>query len=276
MLQEIPPPRENASHAKAVKSALAQAAVSIHLLDGWPGRKIVDHKETTYPREQLQLALDSPAQKLIWVPGDLTLKSIDDEGQRNFINELATGERKAGAYEFVQGSRTDFINLLRDKIAALQQPAANGQTEFTFLVDTHQKDQRYAFKLADFLAGHGVLVDFNLEFRNPDLSLTKFEESLWQVQNLIILFGKVSPSWLRARINKAFKIISEKLQTDGAFPLKNIWVYRVPGNGQGILLPDFHPLVQKMITVLDNSHSEGIDPEIAARLLAQPGAGGTA
>ena len=51
-----------------------------------------------------------------------------------------------------------------------------------FLIDTHQKDQRYAYKLADLLAERGADVDFNKESRDPTESLRGFERAVQDVQ----------------------------------------------------------------------------------------------
>jgi hypothetical protein len=141
-------------------------------------------------------------------------------------------------------------------------------------VDTHQKDQVYAFKLAGFLAENDVEVDFNHESHDPNLSLTKFERSLRQVQNLIILAGKVEHAWLKGRIKKAFKIASEQFQAEDTFALRNIWVYLAPASEGRSPLPEFPPLIK--VKVLDNSHAEAIDPQVISPLLEQANAGGPA
>ena len=118
-------------------------------------------------------------------PADLRLTDGQDDAQRDFLDNLANGDRSLGQYEFVRAVQTDFLNVIRDTIAQLQLPTGNGGPRRTFLVDTHQKDQLYAFKLAGFLAENDVEVDFNHESHDPNLSLTKFERSVRQVQNQV-------------------------------------------------------------------------------------------
>ena len=101
------------------------------------------------------------------------------------------------------------------------------------------------------------------------------EQSMPLVQNLIILAGKVEPAWLKGRIKKAFKIVSEQLfEADDSFALENIWVFLVPASGGRVELPQFPPLIK--INVLDNSHAETIDPQVISPLLQQAMAGGAA
>lgn len=274
VLEHIPPPMESTHHAESVEKALAQAGLSIHLFDQWPGRKILDQKTTTYPRMQWEIALKSAERKLAWVPADLRLTDGQDDAQRDFLDNLANGDRSSGQYEFVRTAQTDFLNVIRDIIAQLQLPTGNGGSKRSVLVDTHQKDQLYAFELAGFLAKNDVEVDFNQESHDPNLSLTKFEHSIRQVQNLIILAGKVDHTWLKGRIKKAFKIVSEQFEAEDTFALENIWIFLAPASGGNVELPQFPPLIK--INVLDNSHAETIDPQVISPLLQQANAGGSA
>ena len=246
----------------------------MHLFDAWPGRKIKDQKKTTYPREQLDLALQiKHLPKLIWVPEALAIADIEDEAQRDFLNKLATGDRETGAFEFVQGTQSDFIHLLREKIAALCQPQTRGGTSTTCLVDTHQKDQRYAFKLADYLSGRGLAVEFNQESRDPARSLSSFEQAVREVQNLIILAGLVEAAWLLGRIKKALKIVAEQFEREDRSRLENIWIYRTPGSSGPLeLVKKLPPLIH--IDILDNRHSEAVDPDVLPPLLGGSTAGG--
>jgi len=223
---------------------------------------------------QWEIALKSEVRKLIWQPVDPGLAEGQEDIQRDFLDNLANGDRSSGQYEFVRAAQTDFFYVIRDKIAQLLLPTGNGGPRRTFLVDTHQKDQLYAFKLAGFLAEYDVEVDFNQESHDPNLSLTKFEQSVRQAQNLIILAGKVEHAWLWGRIKKAFKIVSEQFEAEDTFALENIWVYLAPASEGRLALPKFPPLIK--INILDNSHTETIDPQVISPLLEQANAGGPA
>jgi hypothetical protein len=274
VLRSIPPPMESVQHAASVKNALARAHLSIHLFDQSPGRKILDQKTATYPRTQWEIALSSAVRKLVWVPPDLNLSDDQNDAQREFLNNLANGDRSSGQYEFVQRPQTAFLDVVRDIVAQLQMRLGNGAPRRTFFMDTHQKDQRYAFKLADLLAERGLDVEFNQESRDPTLSLARFEQSIRQVQNLIILAGKVDLAWLKGRIKKAFKIVSEQLfEASDSLALENIWVFLAPASGGRVELPQFPPLIK--INILDNSHAEAIDLQVISPLLQQANAGGS-
>ncbi len=269
VLDEIPPPMESYNHAEKVKETLLHAQLSIHLLDQWPGRKILDNKETSYPKEQLQIALNRKPLKLIWVPGNLNISSIEDDNQKEFLDTIANGERKTAQYEFVRGQINDFLTTISQNIDDLKTPSPNGTAPMTFLIDTHQKDQRYAFELAKFLADRDINVGFNQEFHDPSISLAEFENSVKKAKNLIIVFGKVNKKWLEARIMKVLNMISK--QFEGSLNLEHIWVYLTPSSGGSPNLPQLSPLIK--ISILDNSKNDTFDPGLINNLLNTGGGG---
>jgi len=263
---DIPPPMDAAGHADAVSQSLARARFSIHLLSQWPGRKIVDRKETTYPREQHEIALKQSIEQLVWVPSDLDIAAVENDEQRRFLQNCETRPRTLGQYEFVKCLQSDLVSLVRDRIDHCRQQTGDPARHLSYLIDTHQKDQRYAFKLADILLEKGAEVDFNHESRDPTVSLVKFEQSVKNVKNLILICGTVGPAWLIGRIKKAFKAISEQFEFENRSSLEHIWLFLAPRSAGRPDLPAFPPLIH--IDILDNSQSDHIDPQITARLLA--------
>jgi TIR domain len=266
ILTSIPPPMDAAGHSDASNRALAEANFSIHLLDRWPGRKILDRKETTYPREQHEIAFGKRIPQLVWVPPDLDIEAVEDIPQRQFLKNCQDRPRELAQYELVKCLQADFINLVLERIARCRESTPDSTRNPSYLIDTHQKDQRFAFQLADFLSGKGVDVDFNQESQDPSISLAKFEQSVKQVKNLILVSGKVGTAWVVGRIKKAFKAISEQFESEDRSVLEYIWVFVAPPSGERSDLPVFPPLIH--IDILDNSRSESIDPELTDRLLS--------
>jgi hypothetical protein len=265
VLPAVPPPWEYEDHRKQIRKIMSDARFSIHLFDQLVGRTIIDRPQTTYPHQQFATAKESPVLPLVWAPPELEIKTIENRTQREFLLKCAHSDRQAGQYEFVRAPQSAFINLVLEKLAqpiAEKPPEPDGQS---FLVDTHQKDQRYAFKLAEYLSELGVEVDFNHESGDPLLSRDKFEQGIRQVKNLIIMFGKVAPEWLRARIKLAFKAICEQFEGEQPCGLENIWVYKVPASRGDVTLPPLPPIIN--IKILDNSHAPSIDPAVAGQLL---------
>jgi hypothetical protein len=272
VMTDIPPPMAWQVHQQEVQQVLEQTSLTIHLLDGQPGRRIVDQKDTTYSRRQVEIAAAYATPSLIWVPEEIQYDAIADEMQREFLQRLENGDRAGKHYEFVRGSLTGLLELVQQKIVAMQQrPNSNGAA-LSFLIDTYQSDQVHAFHLAGMLAERAVEVEFNKESRDPVQSLQNFEQALRHVCNLILVCGSVRQPWLQGRIKKAAKIAVEQFEADAPVTLENIWLLLLPASKGHMVLPKI-PGVIKLET-LDNTHAETIDSHVIDRLLAASRPGG--
>jgi hypothetical protein len=263
---DIPPPMTAAEHEAAVTGALARSRVAVHLLNQWPGRKLQDRKDLTFPREQHEIAFKQSIPQLVWVPSDLNIAAIENDAQRRFLESCETRPRALGQYEFVRCLQSEFVNLVGERIVGLREEVKDETRRLSYLIDTHQKDQRYAFRLADFLLDKGADVDFNHESSDPVVSLIKFEQSVKKVKNLVLVCGQVGPVWLVGRIKKAFKTIFEQFETEEKLRLEHIWLFLAPNSSGKPDLPAFPPLIK--INVLDNSRSTEIDPQVTSQLLS--------
>lgn len=265
VLDDIPPPMEMDPHQQAVVQALGSADLSIHLLDQWPGRRIVDQRDTTYTRQQADSAVQVETPSILWVPDDLASKDINDDTQREWLTALEDRTGQQGSYEFVRCNQHALIELVVQRIVQGRSVSASQPDASSYLIDTHQRDQRYAYRLADFLAENGVDVDFNKESRDPVESLNNFENAVKRVHHLVIMCGKVAPDWLQARIQRAVKIVAEQFGSESPSALQSIWVYFAPESPGPEALPRLPPLLQ--LKVLDNRDSETVDPSVAMKLL---------
>jgi len=263
---DIPPPMAAADHEAAVTRALAQSRVAVHLLNQWPGRKLPDRKDLTFPRAQHEIAFKQSIPQLVWVPSDLDIATIENEDQRRFLEDCENRPRALGQYEFVRCLQSEFVNLVGEHIAGISEAARDETRRLSYLIDTHQKDQRYAYRLAEFLLDKGAEVDFNQESFDPLVSLVKFEQSVKRVKNLVLICGQVAPAWLVGRIKKAFKAICEQFETEEKPGLEHIWLFLTPTSSGKPDLPDFPALIN--INILDNSRSKEIDPQVTSQLLS--------
>jgi hypothetical protein len=270
ILTDIPPPMKTAEHEDAVHRALAESRLAIHLLNAWPGRKLPDRQDITFPREQHELAFRQSIPQLVWIPTDLAISAVENAAQRQFLESCDNRPRAQGQYEFVRCLQSEFAHLVVERIAALRDEDQGESPTLSYLIDTHQKDQRYAFRLADYLLDKGVQVDFNHESSDPLVSLVKFEKSIHQVKNLILVCGQVGTAWLVGRIKKAFKVITEQFGAEDQLRLENIWLFLAPNSVGKPNLPAFPPLIN--INIIDHSRSDKIDPQVTDRLLDAGGA----
>ncbi len=258
ILEVIPDDLSFEAYKKNTEDALNSADFSVHLLDQYPGSNIPD-QELTYPVAQCEIALSVKTPQLIWVPAELNIQAIEEKQQKDFLGNIAHGDRAVNRYEFIHSTKLDFIDILTQEIDKLQKTSTNGGLSTSFLIDTHQKDQLQAFELAKNLSNKGVRVEFNLESRLPIKSMEMFQAGLKNVKNLILVFGRVDPDWIKARI----KSIMKTLASDETTALEAIWVFRTPGS-KPIDLSEFSLF---KINILDNSKTDTIDENILRQLL---------
>jgi len=267
VLEEIPPTLAYEAHTQAVATALGSADLSVHALGASPGRKIKDCRETGYPREQAEIALTQPVHQILWLPEDLSLGDVQDPTYRDWLQALETGEREQAELELVRCGTPDLIALTLDRIEEIRK-GSGPDGELSFLIDTHQKDQRYAFRLGDLLAAQGADVDFNQESCDPVRSLAYFEHSVRQVQNLVILFGRVVGPWLQDRVRTAVKVLGEQFTAGEHETFRHLWIPLLPGSGGVCPELKLPRIIEGRVKILDNSQSETIDPQAIAELLA--------
>lgn len=268
VLDPIPPPLERDAHDQAIACALEQADLSIHLLDQWPGREIVDDDETTYPRHQADLAAASPISSLIWVPETLSADDFEDEdqedfageGQKSWLDSLEQASRNGGGYQFVRAGREPFVAQVLNTLDRLnEQRAATEAGPHHILIDTHRKDQQYAYALAAGLAQR--IPDLDLDFTKDADGVDgwrQFEDTVAHTRDLVVLFGQVAPDWVKSRVERAYKVAFGC----EAPTLENIWVLLLP-NCPG--MPTLPRLIR--VEVLDNRDSNDIVPDNLLRLL---------
>ena len=269
VLKSLPPPFEFDEHAKQLDAALNQSTLSIHLLDQFSGTEVVGINDgSTFPRVQADTARSMDQRSLIWVPDTLINKDIEEPEQASWLDDLENGQRQFDGFHFVRSSRQAFIDQVKEVIDELT-VKGNESTPFSkFLIDTHQKDQRHAYQLADILADRGIDVDFNKESSDPVKSLENFEATVREVEHLIIMFGHVAPQWVSGRILTAVKIIAEQLQKNTSV-LEAIWVFMLPNCPGEQTLPKLPPLLK--INCLDNSANDYIDEAVIDTLLNSQG-----
>ena len=211
-----------------------------------------------------------PLPQLIWLPPELSIESIKNPDYRQLLEQLDSGDRSKDGIELLRCEPTELYSLVLARLADAAAPAAAGNAA-RFLIDTHQKDQRYAWRLADLLADRAADVDVNKESQDPTKSLDLFRDAVRQAQNLVILFGQVDTPWLSNRITEALKVIGSQLAVGETRVLQRLWVLLLPGCAG---LPDLGlpPLIQ--LTPLDNRDSDAIDPDKVTSLLNPAADGG--
>ena len=269
ILDNLPPPFPAAEHIQQLQNTLDQSSLSIHLLDQFSGMEIHDAIDgSTYPQVQADTARKRSQRSLIWVPDSLNKEDIEEQAQANWLDELENGQRQASGFHFVRSTRQAFIGQVNQVLDELLGQQAVKVSPSRFLIDTHQKDQRLAYKVAGILANHEIDVEFNKESSNPEKSQENFEQSVREAKHLIIMFGQVTPKWVAGRIHTALKVFVEQMQHTDPI-LEGIWIYMLPCCPGEKTLPRVPPLIK--LNCLDNSTQDDIDETVIQTLLNSQG-----
>ena len=246
----IPPPYEAGAHEAEAIAEIGKAHLSVHLLDGLPGRELEGHEENYYPQRQAELALEHARAQLIWVPQSLDVQSVEESAYRSFLDNLENGSRQQARYNFIRESPTSIAREILEKIEDLKSAAKVEPAPSAALVDTHFKDQLHALDLIRFLSDKNIQPFINPEEDDPRKNVRILEERLKQVTKLIIIFGTVTEEWVRARLAAAVQIaITERC------PLKACGIYFAGGrkrDAEGGFNLGFLPIYTFDNTDLDN------------------------
>ncbi len=268
--EPIPPPYPAAEHDAALRRALEGVDLSIHLLDGWPGRAM-DGGEYSYPRRQAELAQEAPTRSLFWLPETLDLATLDDEDHRDWLNALETDARSGTGYQLQRSSPVQLIDDVLEQIAGLRSDQPDAQAGRTIVIDPHRADQHYGFQLAADLMRRApaLKLEVTRDGDQPAERWTDFEQLVTRAQDLIVLFGQVAPEWVRSRVERAFKVAAARLGE--TLLLETIWVLLLPDCPGSKALPSLPRLIR--VQVLDNTGTATITETTVEQVLQGLGAG---
>jgi hypothetical protein len=226
----VPPPYEVQLHDRIATAEISSANLSVHLFDDAPGIEIEGEPEKSYYQKQAEIGLQHAKAQLIWVPKALDLQTIEDENYRGFLDQLENGRRGEATYSFIRESPGSITREILAKLNQLKIEKENPRPPLSAtLLDTHQKDQPYAYDLGRFLYDQrGINAYVNPEEDDPQKNIALFQEMLRRVSVLVIVFGQVAGEWVRERVNTALQIAINQ-----NFPLKLCGIYLTPSaNGQ--------------------------------------------
>jgi hypothetical protein len=217
---DIPPPYEEAPHAKVVTQAIQDADLCVHLMSTSPGEPLEDNPGKTFPVEQVRLGLEHASSQLILAPDEFAIADIEDVAFAAFMRALTERPRDADHLEVVRTGRHQMIDAILLKKQALQERAAQQQEiaegrGWTAFIDLHINDVVNAAELVSYLSQKRVVpMMIPSADLTPSAGMALFEENLKKAQLFIIIFGAVARTWVEYRLEEAFKLIlSHQLST---------------------------------------------------------------
>jgi hypothetical protein len=274
---EIPPPDNLKEHDEAVKNAMVGTHLAIHLLDNTPGRRIRDCKESSYPRRQLEIGLESDTYQLALVPRDLDYENIEDETYKKFLYDLEFRKREKENFNVVRELKTELKVPVLEKIEEIRRnltkkiPAA---APAPVLLSSHQDDIAFTMELGRYLAKQGIKFWLNPEHKEIESTLKVFDDYLERVRSVVIVSGAGSANWVRGKLIKIWKFIGTQIMNENSkTTLENLWVYCLPSSQFTGKSEEMPPLFR--IDILDNTHTQELDERVLEPLLqsCKPGGG---
>ena len=258
VLRSIPPPHEASAHDRETIDEMKSAALSVHLLDSFLGRRMEGRPEKSYPQAQLELGRQFAKCQFIWVPKDLEIPKIENEVQKRLLSKLAEGSAQAVPYTFVRSLSTSIARNIRAELDAQEKQSQQISPKRAALIDTHLKDQDHAQELGSYLKEHGIEPYINPVEEDPRINMQIFAQRLKQVSILIILYGQVTEEWVRRRLGLAVQTAIEE-----GCELKACGIYLAPPRKNELRLRIPERFLK--ISLLENS--ERFNPETVNELL---------
>jgi len=265
VITDIPPPMEAQPHNEAVTKALQQADLSIHLLDEFEGREIVNDDTNYYGLQQAQLGNQYAKNQLIWVPKNIELADVEEQQYRSYLEALEQGQTQRSenlpGTEFVRGMKNSLTREILEYLEVIQaQKADSNQTSNSVLVDTHFNDQLYALELSRLLIEHQIQPFINPQEDDPKKNLNLLADRAAQVNNLVFLYGNISKAWVVERVKASLQLI-----INNSLPIDDILIVLFPDKKS----PDDIAFRQRFlrIDVVDNSSSNQLLPQNLATLI---------
>ena len=245
-----------------MKEELKKAELTVHLLDQYPGKDISDREAVWYPQKQTELALQFAQSKIIWVPAELDLETVEEEKYKLFLEELETGNKTSEEYEYIKGVKSTLTQEISDVADLIRsQYKQNGNKgKITVLLDTHISDQNYAVDLAKDLIENDIQPFINPQEDDPRKNIHLLAERISQVNKLIFFYGSVSREWVLERMSAALQII-----VTHNYAIDDFFIYMAPPQKD----PNEISLKQKFlkISVIDNSSNLNADKNVLHHFL---------
>ncbi len=225
----LPPPDDEDQHEAAVKEKIKKSALSVHLLNQFPGREIEGEDTTWYPQKQVELGLRYAKQQLIWVPKEMDINLIEEDQYKIFMQDLDSGKLDSGKQglnkiEYIRGSKGEIPKQIKDLAEQLKkqliQPAPG---KLSVLLDTHYNDQMYAFELSKSLLSNQIQPFINPQDDDPRNNINILEDRISQVNKLIFFYGNIAADWVAERMKAARQLI-----VSNHYPVKDFFVLMLP------------------------------------------------
>ena len=204
--QELPEDAEG--YVATVKTALEMASLSVHLIGARYG-SIPDGAQHSGVVLQAELALAQqapPLKSILWSPNDVTLGSLGEERQHEFVKQLEQAAFERGRAEFVRSSIEELKPLVIERLRT-PAPSAPGsaastapQTGNALYLMCDPVDRTDAKPLQAALTQLGFVVSRpSLEGTTEEL-VEENKANLVSCDVVVVVWGMSREAWVRSKL----------------------------------------------------------------------------
>ena len=226
IITNIPPPEEPVAHEQKVKEVLQTADLAIHLLDQFPGRDIEGIDEW-YPKKQAEISLQFAKAKLLWVPAELDIDSVEEVNYQAFLRGIENKNDSTNKFEYIRGNKSELSRQIMDYSASVMLGKVRKESDekISVLIDTHFSDEQFAIDLGKILIENNMQSFINPQEDDPRKNINLLSERISQVNKMVFLYGHVSRDWVIERMNAALQLI-----VTNSYPVEDFYIYMAPPN----------------------------------------------
>lgn len=207
--QELPEDAEG--YVAAVKAALSMASLSVHLIGARYG-SIPDGAQESGVVMQAELALaqkDPLLKTILWSPPELTLDSLGEERQHQFVEQLEQAAFKRDRAEFVRSSIEQLKPLVVERLRASALPAPIS------VASTESQPGNAVYLLCDPVDRtdakplQAALIQLGFVVSRPSLEGTTeelIEENRFNLVNcdlVVVVWGQAREAWVRSKLRES-------------------------------------------------------------------------
>jgi TIR domain len=256
---DIPPPFEAAEHEKAATEILESSSLNVHMFDGIRGRKISSDIPIGYPQKQMELSLKIERPKLIWVPEELNIATIEEQRYREFLQDLDSGKNITEGMSYIRGKKSRLKQQIVDLAESLKEKRLQKEPAgYSALLDIHYEDTFFINNLLGSFFKEDIQTFLNPQQGDPLINIQTLKDCIMKVKNLVFFYSQHSRDWVRERFIAARQYI-----IDSNFPVKGFLFFLLPPQEQpDKIAMEFHVPVND---VIDNSFS----PELQSQAMQQ-------
>jgi hypothetical protein len=210
--QELPEDAEG--YTAAVKQALQEASLSVHLIGARYG-SIPDGADRSGVVLQADLALAQAAPApscILWAPTELTLESLGEERQHQFVERLEQAEFERHRAEFVRSSIEQLKSLVIERLrtpprpppAAVQAGAGqSAQAGNAVYLMCDPVDRADAKPLQAALTQLGFIVARPSLEGTPEELIEENKANLVGCDVVVVVWGQSREAWVRSKLREA-------------------------------------------------------------------------